>query len=342
VVVDVPKDVQLEEIELDCLPAEDLPDVPEPLDARLVRQAAEMVHNAQRPVFYVGGGVIAASAHRQLHELAEKNGIPVALTLNGLGAFSPSHPLYLGMLGMHAAPFTNMVLDEADLILAFGVRFDDRAVGKAAEFCPRASIIHVDIDQAEINKVKRAHLSIGGDVKAVLEAISGLIAEDARPTWLARVAELKRQFPLVLPDADDRFHPVNVIRAITTAAPHDAIITTDVGQHQMWVAQTYPVRSAAYAAHISGSRHDGFWPACCNRRCACSSWPARHLRERRRLHPDEHPGAGNTGGTASAHHYRYHEQRALGLVRQQQELFYDGKLHCLEVRSKTRLRGHCA
>jgi len=324
VVVDVPKDVQLEEIELDCLPAEDLPDVPEPLDARLVRQAAEMVHNAQRPVFYVGGGVIAASAHRQLHELAEKNGIPVALTLNGLGAFSPSHPLYLGMLGMHAAPFTNMVLDEADLILAFGVRFDDRAVGKAAEFCPRASIIHVDIDQAEINKVKRAHLSIGGDVKAVLEAISGLIAEDARPTWLARVAELKRQFPLVLPDADDRFHPVNVIRAITTAAPHDAIITTDVGQHQMWVAQTYPVRAPRTLLTSAGLGTMGFGlPAAIGaalahpgRRVICVSGDGsiqmniQELATLAELHLPITIVIMNNGH--------------LGLVRQQQELFYDG------------------
>jgi acetolactate synthase I/II/III large subunit len=324
VVVDVPKDVQVEEIELDCLPADDISDAPEPLDPRLVQRAAEMIHNAKRPVFYVGGGVIAADAHCPLRELAEKNNIPVALTLNGLGAFPPSHPLYLGMLGMHAAPFTNMLLDEADLLLAFGVRFDDRAVGRAAEFCPRASIIHVDIDEAEINKVKRAHLSIGGDVKEVLESLVHLVAPDTRPAWLARVTELKRMFPLVLPDPDDRFHPVNVVRAIAAAAPDDAIVTTDVGQHQMWVAQAYSVRAPRTLLTSAGLGTMGFGlPAAIGaalahpgRRVICVSGDGsiqmniQELATLAELHLPITIVIMNNGH--------------LGLVRQQQELFYDG------------------
>lgn len=324
VVVDVPKDVQLEVIELDCLPADDLSDTPQPVDPRILQHAAEMIRKAQRPVFYVGGGVIAADAHRQLRELAEKNGIPVALTLNGLGAFPPPHPLYLGMLGMHAAPFTNMLLDEADLLLAFGVRFDDRAVGRATEFCPGASIIHVDIDEAEINKVKRAHLSIGADVKEVLESLRHLVAHDTRPTWLARVTELKRRFPLVLPDPDDRFHPVNVVRAIAAVAPRDAIITTDVGQHQMWVAQIYPVSTPRTLLTSAGLGTMGFGlPAAIGaalahpgKRVICVSGDGSIQMNIQELATLAELRLPITIVIMNNGH--------LGLVRQQQELFYDG------------------
>jgi len=182
----------------------------------------------------------------------------------------------------------------------------------------------VDIDDAEINKVKRAHLSIGGDVKEVLTSLVRLVAHDARPTWLARLAALKKQFPLVLPDPDDRFHPVNVVRAIAAAAPCDAIVTTDVGQHQMWVAQTYPVRAPRTLLTSAGLGTMGFGlPAAIGaalahpgRRVICVSGDGsiqmniQELATLAELHLPITIVVMNNG--------------QLGLVRQQQELFYNG------------------
>ena len=139
-----------------------------------------MIARAKRPVIYAGGGVIRSGCHGLLYELAKKNGIPVALTLMGLGAFPPDDPLYLGMLGMHGSPLCNIALDEADLVLAFGSRFDDRAVGRADEFCRKADIIHVDVDAAEIHKIKRADLPIVGDLGLVIDALLPLVGSDSR------------------------------------------------------------------------------------------------------------------------------------------------------------------
>jgi acetolactate synthase-1/2/3 large subunit len=144
------------------------------------------------------------------------------------------------MLGMHGAPFTNIVLDEADLILAFGVRFDDRAVGKACEFCAEASVLHVDVDEAEINKIRRAALSITGDAGAVLRALLPVIPTDDRGAWMRRIGQLKRLYRPGQQASDDPLKPCNLLRRLAGMLPEETIVTTDVGQHQMWVAQTYP------------------------------------------------------------------------------------------------------
>ncbi len=168
VVVDVPKDVQLEEIDVRQWPEPAHPPAPAEVDIDCVKKAADMLNRSKRPVIYAGGGVVASGCHELLFELARRNNVPVALTLMGLGCFPPEDPLYLGMLGMHGNPSTNIVLDEADLVLVLGARFDDRAVGRVKDFCPRASVVHVDIDEAEIHKIRRADLSIVGDVGRVI------------------------------------------------------------------------------------------------------------------------------------------------------------------------------
>ncbi len=242
VLIDVPKDVQTAEIEVESWPDchRGTGNRHMNINGGRVEEIASMINRAQRPIIYAGGGIIHAEAARSLYTLAKKNSIPVALTLMGLGAFPPDDPLYLGMLGMHGARSTNYILYEADLLLAFGARFDDRAIGRAREFCPQASIIHVDIDNAEIDKIKRSSISLVGDIQCVLDRLIPHIDQDSRTAWRKHIEEIKETHPSLTPDADDPLSPLNLIRHISTVAHPDAIITTDVGQHQMWVAQTYP------------------------------------------------------------------------------------------------------
>ena len=146
------------------------------------------------------------------------------------------------MLGMHGARFTNYLLDECDVLIAVGARFDDRATGKVAAFCPQAKIIHIDIDPSELDKIKNAHVGVQGDVKAVLKQLAPKAIACLREHWLSRVAELKEAHPLRMPGIDDPHTPYGLIRAVADYLDDAATITTDVGQHQMWVAQAYPLR----------------------------------------------------------------------------------------------------
>lgn len=243
VVVDIPKDVQKEIIEIaqiSTAPAQKAEIAAG--DSELIEKAVEMINKSRRPIIYAGGGCVAADASADLLKFARRNSIPVVTTLMGLGAFPHGDPNYLGMLGMHGSRSTNMVMEEADLIIALGVRFDDRAVGKATEFCKHADILHVDIDRSEIGKIKSSNLSINGDVGQVLHELVEKVEASIRIGWSARIASIRMMYPDVRPDEQDTFHPLNLIRVMGETLPDDAIITTDVGQHQMWVAQGYPFR----------------------------------------------------------------------------------------------------
>jgi acetolactate synthase-1/2/3 large subunit len=231
VVIDVPKDIQMKEIEIDEWPETAPPRDDTFIDESVLLTIAARLESSRRPVIYAGGGIIHACASHELLCLARKCSIPVALTLMGLGAFPPDDPLYLGMLGMHGARYTNYVLEEADLLLALGVRFDDRAVGNAMEFCPGADIIHIDVDDSEINKIRQSNISIRGDVKTSLSRILPMLHGNSRSEWIYRVNELKGLYGFPRPKTADPFHPLNLIRNIAAAARDDAIITTDVGQH---------------------------------------------------------------------------------------------------------------
>ncbi len=244
VLIDIPKDVQNQRVEVDgtAWPQPGVADIAAAPRAELVASAAALINEAARPILYLGGGVVHSGAAALAVELAEKASLPTVMTLMGLGAMPVDHALSLGMLGMHAARCTNLALDEADLLIAIGARFDDRATGKVAAFCPRAKIVHVDIDPSELDKIKTAHVGITGDVRAVLEALLPRIETHLRAPWLTRVGELKAAHPLVTPGIDDTRMPYGLIRAVADALDDEAIITTDVGQHQMWVAQSYPLR----------------------------------------------------------------------------------------------------
>ena len=242
VLVDIPKDVQNQRIEVREWPAPGVADAfPEP-DNDLIADAAMMINEAKRPMLYLGGGVVHSGASALAVELAEKTSLPTVMTLMALGAMPVDHPLSLGMLGMHGARCANMLLEECDLLIAVGARFDDRATGKVAAFCPQARIVHIDIDPAELDKIRTAHVGITGDVTAVLERLMPQIKADLRSDWLSRVAELKDEYSLRMPGLDDPRTPYGLIRAVADALDDEATIATDVGQHQMWVAQAYPLR----------------------------------------------------------------------------------------------------
>lgn len=217
---------------------------------------AELINSSHRPIIYAGGGITRANASKELYTFAKKNNIPVTLTLMGLGAFPSDDSLNIGMLGMHGAPYTNYLMNEADLILAFGTRFDDRATGNIEKFCPKASIIHVDIDASEINKVKNSSLSMVADIKDFLCEIIPLIDEKTRSSWTKRVDCFRNKYPL--PSYDNPLHPANIIPYIASKVPNDTIVSTDVGEHQMWTAQRYPFNNPKMLLTSGGLGTMGF------------------------------------------------------------------------------------
>ena len=266
VLIDIPKNIQTEVIDID--------DFPETQPSKFIHQSiddenkfesnicgniehkdssnfkilkrstlecmAELINSSHKPIIYAGGGIIRADAASELYTFAKKNNIPVTLSLMGIGAFPNNDMLNIGMLGMHGAPYTNYLINEADLILAFGIRFDDRATGNIEKFCPKASIIHVDIDPSEINKIKNSSLSMVADIKDFLTEMIPLVADKERSSWIKRVECFKEKYPL--PSYDNPLHPANIIPYIASKVPEDTIVCTDVGEHQMWTAQRYPFK----------------------------------------------------------------------------------------------------
>jgi acetolactate synthase-1/2/3 large subunit len=240
VLIDLPKDVQQAAIERDTLPAPGVPDpAPEPEGAALAHMA-RMIAAAERPLLYVGGGVVASGAEAEVRALSAGCGIPVVSTLMGLGVMEPESPLSLGMLGMHGSRAANFAVDRTDLLIALGVRFDDRATGSVASFAPHARVIHMDIDEAEFGKIRRPDISSACDLGQGLKRLNRLVARAARREWNEEIEALRATH--ALPPQEDPAHPARLIESLAAAAPRDCIVTADVGQHQMWAAQSWPVR----------------------------------------------------------------------------------------------------
>ena len=237
--IDIPKDVQTAEIDIETFPEPgDRAPAPE-FSAQSVQDAAAMINAAKRPVLYLGGGAINAA--EQVREFAEKAHLPTTMTLMALGLLPKAHPLSLGMLGMHGARSTNFILQESDLLIVLGARFDDRAIGKTEQFCPNAKIIHVDIDRAELGKIKQPHVAIQGDVSEVLAQLIPQTHATDNAEWRDLVAQLQQEFPSAIPTEGDPLSHYGLINAVASCVDDSAIITTDVGQHQMWTAQAYPL-----------------------------------------------------------------------------------------------------
>ena len=244
VLIDVPKDVQNQLVTVAEFPAPAVADPAPQLDLEAVELAAKMINEAEQPVLYLGGGVVASGAAPLAVQLAEQAGLPTTMTLMALGAMPMDHPLSIGMLGMHGARYTNFVLEEADVLVCVGARFDDRAIGRAAQFCPNARIVHIDIDRSELHKIKNAHVAIHANVKCALEALLPRVQATLRKRWLSHVDSLKTRFPMQFPGQDDPRTHYGLVHAVAAALDDRAIVATDVGQHQMWVAQAYPFRRA--------------------------------------------------------------------------------------------------
>ncbi len=245
VLVDIPKDVQAAELDFVWPPNFNLPGyrpVTSP-HSRQIEEAVRMISKAKRPVLYIGGGLIKAEAHAELKAFAEANNIPVVTTLMALGSFPESHPLHMGMPGMHGSVPAVAALQRSDLLIAIGTRFDDRVTGKVDSFAPNAKVIHADIDPAEIGKIREAHVPIVGDAKEVLAALHktmGSLGIDQPDTanWLDYLGKLTQDFPRGYQEMpNDKLAPQYVIETLSKEVGPDAIYCAGVGQHQMWAAQ---------------------------------------------------------------------------------------------------------
>jgi acetolactate synthase I/II/III large subunit len=247
VVVDIPQDLSRADIPYEPVDDLHLPGYQPTTEGnqKQIRLAAKALANSHRPVIYAGGGVVSANASGELFELATSDRFPVTCTVMGLGAFPAPHEQWLGMLGMHGTRTANYAMDEADLIVAIGARFDDRITGKLSEFAPRAKFIHIDVDPAEISKNVPAHIPIVGDAKNILPRLTAeyraLSADTARvEEWWSRIRLWQERHPLEWSDSEDsEIKPQYMVRALYEATGGDAIVTSDVGQHQMWAAQYY-------------------------------------------------------------------------------------------------------
>jgi acetolactate synthase-1/2/3 large subunit len=242
--IDIPRDISRSPVDLDKV------EFPEEVNIRgykptirghplMVRQAAELIMQAKKPILYIGGGVIKSEASEEVRELAERCQIPVTYTLMAKGAFPDNHPLCTGMPGMHGTVAANFALNFADLVICVGARFDDRVTGDLKEFAKHAKKIHIDIDPAEIGKNVKPDVPIVGDAKTVLRQLLELLPPKRHDEWLRQVEEWKREFPLVY-DRNGRLKPQYVIETLAKVTGGNATVVTDVGQHQMWSALFYP------------------------------------------------------------------------------------------------------
>ncbi len=264
VIVDLPKDVQLDKCEVDWDVPMDLPGykVTKRPNARpeQIRQIAAAIKHSKRPMIYCGGGIVLGNASEELRELANKTGIPVTMTVMGLGVYPADGPLSMDMLGMHGSAYANYAVRDCDLLIALGVRFDDRVTGKLAEFAKNAKIVHVDIDPSELNKNKVAHISVGSDIKFALTELNKIVEppEDIS-AWVEECKRLKAKYPF---DYDQNFDGILQQHAIRTLSnmtkDRETFVSVGVGQHQMWAAQFFQFRRPRAWASSSGLGTMGF------------------------------------------------------------------------------------
>lgn len=266
VLIDIPKDIQLQEIsrdEFDRLYNKDF--TLEGYDPNYkghplqIKKAARLLREAKRPLIIAGAGILKSGASKELFELAEKLQIPVTNTLLGLGSFPSDHPLALGMLGMHGTAAANYATTEADVVVAAGIRFDDRITGDPKEFCKQARIIHIDIDPAEIEKNCKVDVPIVGDLKQVLSEIHPLLEPDTHEDWVRRVMDWKTTYKLRYNEAPDgKLVPQEVLTVLNEILQGEGIVVTDVGQHQMWAAQYLTYRHPNTILTSGGAGTMGF------------------------------------------------------------------------------------
>ena len=338
VLIDICKNAQIEKAEFTYPENVSLPGYRPPAHApqAALQQAAEMIAQAERPVILAGHGVQISRAAQDVRQFAEKVQAPVASTLLGLGSLPASHPLNLGMMGMHGEAYCNIAIQNADLLLAFGMRFDDRVTGNLRNYAPRARKIHVEIDPSEINKNVSVDLSLAGDLKTVLADLNPLVGEARHAAWLAEIGEWRAESQerdiQSWPD-DGKLYVPHVVRDIWQATSGDAILTTDVGQHQMWAAQYYPVELPYRFITSGGSGTMGFGVP-----SAIGAWFAHPEREVWTIVGDggfqmtqaELSTAVQEGANIKI---AIMNNNFLGMVRQWQEFFFERRYSAVEMRT---------
>ncbi|MDX1918153.1 MAG: biosynthetic-type acetolactate synthase large subunit [Candidatus Caenarcaniphilales bacterium] len=345
VLVDLPKDILNTSIEwsdeTEMLPKVKAPSKKKWHGSQEIVQAAKLILEARKPVLYIGGGVVNSGSHHEVIRLAESALVPVAWTLMGKGAVPDDHPLNLGMLGMHGMPAANYAVYESDLLIAVGVRFDDRATGKLETFAPEAKVIHIEIDPAEIGKNRKIQpgvdLALLGDAREVLTELLEVIQERQAETkaWIERVSEWQKEYPLDNVESHSQITPHQIFRILNEVAK-DAIYTTDVGQHQMWAAQYLNTQAPGRWITSGGLGTMGFGlPAAIGAKAAaqdigldrpviCVSGDGSFQMCQQEL------------GTTIAHHLPVTSiilnNGNLGMVRQWQELFFNLQYSCSDLR----------
>ncbi|MFA5528447.1 MAG: biosynthetic-type acetolactate synthase large subunit, partial [Peptostreptococcales bacterium] len=238
VLIDLPKNIMIERTEFESKVPKTYT-VNKDFDQSQLEEIGKLINEAKRPIIYAGGGIIIANADQELRELADRAEIPVTNSLMGLGSYPRDGILSLGMVGMHGSKEANLAMNRSDLVLALGARFSDRVTGDPAKFAPKAKIVHIDIDKSEISKNVKAHYSIIGDVKIILGQLLPLVEEKDRKNWIHEVKQWAKPLP-----REDRFVAKNIFRIADAILGEDTLIVTEVGQHQMWVAQSWPFRKA--------------------------------------------------------------------------------------------------
>jgi len=280
VLIDIPVDVTKEEMDYDPSETSELrlagykPNLKG--NAKQIREAARVIAAAERPVIYAGGGVVIAEASEELREMAGYSNIPVTTTLTGKGCFPEDHHLSMGMLGMHGTQYANYAVSKTDLLIAVGARFDDRVTGRLSDFAPEATFIHIDLDPAEISKNVAIDVPIVGDAKAVLAALTEELKKlelspDRHLPWMKQVEDWKKKHPLVVRDSTDGcIMPEAAVRKIWEITEGEAIVTTEVGQNQMWAAQHYLAKHPRHFITSGGLGTMGFgFPAAIGAQVAC-------------------------------------------------------------------------
>ncbi|MCL2137207.1 MAG: biosynthetic-type acetolactate synthase large subunit [Coriobacteriia bacterium] len=324
VVVDIPKDVQVAEAEFfGGSPLPDLP--PNEADADKLQAIVDMVDAAKRPFIYAGGGFVLSDTSDLLRQFAEKIQAPVGLSLMGLGALDCQHPLYLGMTGMHGLPEATQAQAEADLIVAIGVRFSDRATGNTSTYKERAKVIHIDIDDAEIDKNVTADLSLQGDIRDILPILIDSCQPVDRSEWVSRALDLKEAMRDEPGKANGELSPQAIVRAVRGLTQDDTVIVTDVGQHQMWVAQYYGFRQPRTFLSSGGLGTMGFGMGGAIGACIARG------KKRTVLFTSDGSFHMNMNEFATAVRFNLPivvvviDNSVLGMVRQWQRLFYSGR-----------------
>jgi len=273
VLVDIPKNIQQQESVVDFNVKFDCPSYKPNLCPSVLqcKKAANAIQASKRPIIYAGGGIISSRASKELITFVKKTGIPVATTVMGLGAYPSKDPLSLRMLGMHGAVYANIAINHADLVIAMGVRFDDRVTGKLSEFCKNAKFIHIDIDPTEINKNIVVDVPIQGDVKQALKVLDKYVEpkKDIKP-WIKQINAWKKEFPLSFESIKGQIVPQCVVHHINNLSDKDAIFSVGVGQHQMWAAQFLDFEKPNNWLSSSGLGAMGFGlPAAMGAQVAC-------------------------------------------------------------------------